>query len=313
MHGNWWVVPEKEASVEVSKAIARYMRHHRAEGSTAKTLKWHEVSLGQFAAFIAEEASNIEELSADGLRAFIAHLQDRKLAQSSVATKVRSVKAWGRWLVAEEYVSRDPFARVRQPHVDDTPKPTFTPEEIDRLLLACRGETTRTGMRDFAMLVLMFSTGLRASEVINLCVEDIDWDKGVIVIRRGKGGKMRVVPLGRQVEKVLQKYLDSPRRKPKPGVCSAFITYYGEAFTYDTMYQAMKARGVAAGVEVNPHKFRHSCAIQYLRNGGRIETLRTLLGHTSLTMTLHYARIAAVDLTTAHETCDPVRSLRVRL
>jgi len=299
--------------VEVSTAIARYMRHHSAEGSTAKTLKWHEVSLGQFAAFVSEETTNIADLTADNLRAFITHLRDRKLAQSSVATKVRSVKAWGKWLVAEEYVSRDPFARVKQPHVDDTPKPTFTPEEIDRLLLACRSETTRTGTRDFAMLVLMFSTGLRASEVVGIRVEDIDCDKGVIVVQRGKGGKLRIVPMGRKVEKVLQRYLDSPGRKPKPGVCSAFVTYYGEAFTYDTLYQAVKARGATAGVEVNPHKFRHSCAIQYLRNGGRIETLRTLLGHTSLTMTLHYARIAAVDLTEAHETCDPVRSLRVRL
>lgn len=297
--------------MDVSGTIARYLRHHRAAGSTPKTLKWHETSLGQFAAFIGEEVSAVEDLAADNLRAFIAHLQDRGLTQASVATRARSVKAWGKWLVSEEYVSRDPFARVRQPRVEDTPKPTFTPQEVDRLLAACRGET-RTGLRDLAMLVLMFSTGLRASEVVGLRAEDIEWEKGVIVVRRGKGGKLRVVPLGRPVKRVLTRYLDSRQRRPKPGVCSVFVSYYGASFTYDALYQAVKARGALAGVEVNPHKFRHSCAIQYLRNGGRVETLRAMLGHTSLKMTLHYARLAAVDLTEAHETCDPARSLKVR-
>jgi len=298
--------------VDVSGAIARYLRHHRAMGSTAKTLKWHETSLGQFAAFIGGDGDDVQHLAADNLRAFIAHAQDRGLAQASVATRARSVKAFGKWLMAEEYLGRDPFARVKQPRVEDTPMPTFTPQEIDRLLAACRGET-RTGLRDSAMLVLMFSTGLRASEVVGLRVEDVDWEKGVIIVRRGKGGKLRVVPLGRLVERALTRYLDSRQRRPKPGVCSVFVSYYGEAFTYDALYQAVKARGTQAGVDVNPHKFRHSCAIQYLRNGGRVETLRAMLGHTSLRMTLHYARVAAVDLTEAHETCDPARSLKVRV
>ncbi len=298
--------------MDVMRAIERYMRHQRAEGSTAKTLSWHKVSLAQFAAFVGEEVAHVDDLSADDLRAFITHLQDRGLAQASVATKARSVKAWGKWLALEEYVSRDPFARVRQPRVDDVPKPTFTPEEVDRLLAACRGKS-RTGARDLAILLLLFSTGLRASEVAGLRVEDIDWDKGVIVVQRGKGGKLRVVPLGRKVERVLTRYLDSPQRRTRPGVSHLFVSYVGAPLTYDALYQAVKVRGETAGVEVNPHKFRHSCAIQYLRNGGRVETLRTMLGHTSLRMTLHYARIAAVDLTEAHEVCDPARSLKVRV
>ena len=300
--------------MDVTKAIERYLRYQKAAGNSPKTIKWHDTSLYQFATHLAAEnhSGETDDLCADDLRGYITHLQGKDLAQASVATKARRMKAWGKWLVLEEYLSRDPFARVQQPRVDDTPKLTFAPEEVDRLLDACRGETTRTGLRDFAMLVLLFSTGLRASEVVGLRVEDVDWDKGVIIVQRGKGGKLRVVPMGRPVEKVLTRYFDSPKRKPKPGVSTLFVTYYGEAFTYDTLYQAVKARGMTAGVEVNPHKFRHSCAIQYLRNGGKIEMLRAMLGHTSLRMTLHYARIAAVDLSTAHDKCDPARSLKIR-
>ncbi len=297
--------------MDVTKGMERYLRHHRAAGSSPKTLKWHETSLTQFVAFLSEQ-TDLEGLCADDLRRWIDELQGRGLAQASVATKVRSVKAFGAWLLDEEYTPRNPFAKVKQPKVDDTPKPTFTPEEVDKLLAACRRKS-RTGLRDFAAMLLMFSTGLRAGEVVSLRVEDIDYDKSVITVRRGKGGKLRVVPLGRRVERALNRYLDDPRRKPAPGVAHVFLSYVGTPLGYDGLYQAMKARGETADVEVNPHKFRHSAAIQYLRNGGRVEVLRTMLGHTSLRMTLHYARIAGVDLTTAHETCDPTRSLKVRV
>ncbi len=79
------------------------------------------------------------------------------------------------------------------------------------------------------------------------------------------------------------------------------------------LQQMFKRRGTAAGIQANPHKWRHSAVIQYLRSGGRVETLRTMLGHTTLEMTLHCARIAGVDLTTAHEAHDPARSSKVRV
>lgn len=297
--------------MDIHTGIERYLRHHRAEGSTAMTIKGYTWFLGQFARHVGGDTA-LATLEADHLRAWIDALRARDLAQHSVETMVRSVKAWSRWLVAEEYLDRDPFARVKRPKVDDVAKPTFTPEEVDRLLAACKGNS-RTGLRDFTMMLLMFSTGLRAGEVVNLRVDDIDWQKGMATVRRGKGGKFRVVPLGRKVERALQRYLDSKGRRPAPGVSTLFVTYYGQAMTYATLVQAVEARGKAAGVDANPHKFRHSCAITYLRNEGRIEVLRAMLGHSNLKMTLHYARIAGVDLAAAHETADPVRSLKTRV
>lgn len=300
--------------MHVSKAFERYLRHHRAEGSSPKTLEWHTYSLRQFIAYLAAEthSGEVEDLCADDLRGFIDSLREKGLAQSSVATKVRSVKAWGKWLLAEEFTARDAFARVKQTRLEDKAKETLTTDEVQTLLAGCDRKTV-TGARDFAIMLLLFSTGLRAAEVVGLHIEDVDTDKELLLVRRGKGGKFRVAPLSPPVEKAVYKYLQHSQRRGSETNGALFLSDDGTPLSINGLQQMFKRRGKAVDIQANPHKWRHSAAIQYLRSGGRVEVLRTMLGHTTLDMTLHYARIAGVDLTTAHETCDPVRSLRVRL
>lgn len=297
--------------MDIIKATERYLRWHRSEGHSPKTLEWHTLGLGQFRAYLESQrhSLDIEDLASDDLRGFIDELRGRKLTQNSVATKARSVKAFGKWLVGEDYLSKDPFTKVSQPPIDKKAKETFTPEEVDRLLKSCDRKSV-TGARDFAAMLLMFSTGLRASEVLGLQVTDIDSDKGLITVRRGKGGKFRVVPLGRPVERALERYLD---HKQRPDHTMVFLSREGEPWSVAGLKAQMTRRGERVGVHCHAHKFRHSAAITYLRSGGRIETLKAMLGHTTLDMTLHYARIAGVDLTEAHATADPARSLKVRV
>ncbi len=132
----------------------------------------------------------------------------------------------------------------------------------------------------------------------------------MLPIRRGKGGKYRVVPLGGTVERALSRYLDHPKRPASPFV---FVTDDGRPMTHTAVRSLLRRHGERAGVHANQHKWRHSAAITYLRGGGRVENLRAMLGHTKLDQTLHYARIAGVDLTAAHETADPVRALKTRV
>src|SRR4051794_33302224 len=135
--------------MDLARGVERYLRHHRAEGSSPKTLEWHTYSLTQFAQYLKSNGhdDDVEALAADDLREYIDYLRGRGLAQSSVATKVRSIKAWAKWLLAEEYVGRDPFARVKQTKQEDKAKETFTPDEIDRLLVSCDRKRL-TGARD---------------------------------------------------------------------------------------------------------------------------------------------------------------------
>lgn len=300
--------------MNLSTGLERYLRFHRSEGSSAHTLSWHGLSIRQFVAYLAANAhsGDTDDLAAEDLRGYIDDLRDQGLSPASVATKVRSIKAWGKWLLTEEYLARDPFAKVKRPKVDDIPKAIFTPEEVVRLLSRC-DRRRLTGARDYALILLLLSTGLRAGEVLAIQESDIDAEKNLITVRRGKGGKFRVVPLSRPVEKALFRYLEHPQRPRHGRVPQVFLSRFGNPLTLDGLERTLQVRGEAVGVHANPHKFRHTAAVEYLRQGGRLETLRVMLGHSSLMMTLHYARLAGVDLVSAHEQADPLRSLKTRL
>jgi site-specific recombinase XerD len=297
--------------MDFDTAILRYLRHQRVAGRSKWTEEWHRISLRQFKVFLAGEGHSlqVEDLCADDLRAWIESLRDKGLAQNSIATKSRSPKAWGKWLLEEEYVSKHPFIRVGMPSREDIAKAIFTPAEIESLLKDC-DRSTWLGLRDYAIQVLLYSTGIRASELLALTQEDIDRTRQLVTIKKGKGGKFRRVPLSRPVERALDKYLAHPKR---PKGDHLFVVCKGRPMGLDALEMMMKRRSGRTGIHANPHKYRHSCAVQYLRNGGRVEVLRTMLGHSKLEMTLHYARIAGVDLTEAHDHADPLRALRVRV
>lgn len=162
---------------------------------------------------------------------------------------------------------------MKQPRSEDKAKDTLTPDEVSALLATCDRKTA-TGARDFAIMLLLYSTGLRASELLALTEDDVAADKGLIVVRKGKGGKFRVVPPGRPAEKALLRYLDHPRRQRFANASVVFLTDEGEALGLNALQLALQRLGRAAGLHANPHKFRHSAAIQYLRAGVRLEFSR---------------------------------------
>jgi len=300
----------------MERALARYLRHHKAEGSTVKTLEWHSNSIGHFCRFLvarhnpASGTTTLDDLTLDAALDWIDSQREQGLAQKTVQTRVTSLKAFSHWLVAEAWLTKDPLVKLKRPKVDDTPKDTLAPAQVDALLTSCDRKTL-TGSRDYAIMLLLFSTGLRDAELRSLVVTDIDWSQGLITIRRGKGGKFRVVPLGQPVEKALDRYLRHPKRPER--ATAVFLSDAGEPLTYTALRSLLRRHGDKVGVKANQHKWRHSAAITYLRAGGRVETLRAMLGHAKLDQTLHYARIAGVDLIAAHATADPARSLKVRV
>ncbi len=291
----------------MEKSLQRYLRWHRSAGHSPKTIRHHETTIRLFIRWCAETGypTAVDQLETDTARAWVEAQRSRGLSDHSIATRIRSLRAWTHWLVEEEWLDKDPFRRLKVPKADDTAKPTLTPADVDRLLGTCN-KKTENGRRDLAVMLLLFSTGLRAAELSSLQVEDVDWQRGLITVKRGKGGKFRVVPLGGKVERAIDRYLDGRTTGP------LFLTEGGSSLSYAALREILRRRGNKAGVRANPHKWRHSAAIQYLRAGGRVENLRAMLGHTTLDMTLHYARIAGVDLAEAHQSVDPTKALKAR-
>lgn len=295
----------------MERSLQRYLRHHRAQNSSPKTIRYHRDTLERSLLPFLEARGHslaITDLTSDDVLAWMEDQQLRGLAQKTIRTRIVSVKAFTRWLVEEEWLPRDPLRKLKVPRVDMVAKAGITPEDAERLLHAC-DRSTVTGVRDFAALLLLFSTGLRASELVSLQRGDVDWGRGLITVRRGKGGKFRVVPLGTKVERALVKYLDHPRRPERDAL---FLTVTGTPMTYKCLQSLLIRLQKRTGVQCNAHLWRHGAAVTYLRSGGRVETLKAMLGHSTLDMTLHYARIAGVDLVEAHTTADPTRSLKTR-
>lgn len=298
--------------MEIGDALARYLRHHRALGSSQKTIDWHRDSIGGLEKWLAEKyfSTDMSELTVLNVRDWIVDMRDRGLAQKTVQTRIASIKAFSAWLADADggaTLDHDPLARLPRPRVDDVAPTILTPQDVTAILAACDRRTV-TGRRDYALLLLLYSTAIRSAEARNLTNADVDWRAGGITVRRGKGGKSRVVPLTAPVDRALQHYLTHPLRRRFTAE-TVFLTDDGTPLTTGGFRQIFKRLEQRTGIRCNPHRWRHSAAVQYLRNGGKLETLRLLLGHSTLMMTLHYARLAGVDVINGHDTADPLRAV----
>lgn len=295
----------------MERAIPRYLRWHRSVGHSARTIWFYETTFDLFCRWLQGKgySTKIDDLHVDVIREWLADMQDQNLSPATVASRVRALKAFTHWLVEEEWLDRDPLRKLKVPKVGDIRKETLEPNEVDTLLASCNRKTV-TGARDYALMLLLFSTGLRAAEACGLRVGDVNWDKGLITIRRGKGGKFRLVPLGSKVEHALEKYLAHQERPDVGEEGALFLTDDGQPLVYTGLKDMLLRRGAKTGIHANPHKWRHSAAVTYLRNGGRLETLRLMLGHSEYTTTLHYARLAGTDVAEAHELADPTKTLK---
>ena len=282
-----------------------YLNHHRLIGSSPKTIRYHQSTITLLIDFLKRKKHSLqfEDFKIEDARLWIADQMMRGLSDYSVRTRIRSISAWCRWLLEEEWIETNPLAKLKTIKVKEKHKDVLRPEDVDRLLKGCDRKTER-GLRDYAIMMLLFSTGLRAAELVGLNIDDIHWADLLITIRRGKGGKVRPIPLGPKVGKALQKYIG----KRTAGPIFLGVTTKKRLTTWG-LHDTLERRGATAGINAHPHSWRHSAAIAYLRNGGKVHTLRTMLGHSSYEMTLHYARLVGIDLIDGHVSADPTLSL----
>lgn len=291
----------------MEKAASRYGRFQRSEGMQQTTVSTNQIRIAYFIAYVRSQglSDGLEGLSVSNARGWIEAMQDKGLSDWTINTRIRSLKAFSNWLYKEEWIDHDPLAKLRPPKAQDVPKHILDPKDVERLLATCP-TATLVGLRDRAIITLLYSTGIRLAELVALQKNDIDYKQGLVLVRRGKGGKVRVVPLGQRADKAIDRYL-AKRKDDRPEL---FLTDEGEALGYWTVRMLFRRKSEAIGRHVHPHLFRHSFAVQYLRNGGKLETLKAIMGHSDYETTLHYARLAGVDVLKDHDIADPMRHVR---
>src|SRR5215211_6531671 len=203
------------------------------------------------------------------------------------------LRRFSAWLLEEGESDADHLLGLRAPKLDAKVVEPLTAEQIKALVAACAGRDLRD-RRDEALVRLMIETGARAGEVVALGTEDVDLSTGTATVRRGKGGRGRVVPFGPQTSRALDRYLRARRSHRLAGTPALWLGDRGKAFSYDALHKRLGERAAAAGIEgFRPHRLRHTAAHRWLAAGGSEGGLMAVAGWTRPDMLLRYTRAQA--------------------
>jgi integrase/recombinase XerD len=295
---------------DIDEAIHTYLLAIEIEGKSPRTIASYANSLQDFRRVgrrLGHPASP-REYTVAHVYEFLGALRERGAAPGYQHRRHREVKTCFSWLKRMDMVDENVFARVplvRRPMVI---RPPFSPEQITALLQTL-DRSRLTGCRNEALLLFLLDTGVRASELIGINLDDVDWNERRVLIRHGKGAKERVVGISERTSDALRTYVDA-FRSPAPG--RLFLTSKGEAMRgAGTLEVLLRRIGERAGVpKVYPHRFRHTFATWAIESGAREIDVQLLLGHSDLTMTQHYARTyTSEQAVRAHGELSPVRRL----
>lgn len=296
--------------MRLSDAIAGYWLDKRLDMSKT-TIPGYERTFGRLVSFLDDP--DFAAVTSDDIRRFLAHLSSHyKLSRRSVHDAwipLSSLWTWAEKELGTVHILR---GRVKPTRYTRRAIEAFTEDQVKAIIAATEttagGRSRPTGDRDRAIVLVLVDCGLRASELCALTVGDYDSKRGRLHVRHGKNDKARFVVIGARSQKAVWRYLTA---RPDAGPADPLFATRSNLHLERTGLRQLLARtGNRAGVaSVHPHRFRHTFAINFLRNGGNVLTLRELLGHESLTMVQRYARIVDADIDRAqvHSPADTWR------
>ncbi len=328
----------KSSGFSLSKALEGFQTFKLAGAVSLGTVVGYRHDLEQFRAHVGDR--DVGRLTVEDVRGFLAWMRtDYKPKRFSGATHPLSPKSLRNyWVVLSsffdwlqrEFGYDDLMATIPAPKCKRAPVEPFTREQIESLLKAaeysdeCRTTERRTfrmrrstAKRDNAIILALLDTGLRASELCSLNVADVDLKSGRVLVKHGvtggaKGGKGRTVYLGRAARRSVWSYLARRDDQGDDPDAPLFLGKFERPMNKNALLQLINGLGVRAAVaKCHPHRFRHTFAITYLRSGGDVFTLQSLLGHADLEMVRHYAKIAEVDVQQVHKRASPADNWRL--
>jgi len=288
--------------------VAAWLDHLRVErGLAANTLAAYERDLAALAAFAEKRKLPLVELGHKQLADFVGSLRDRGLSARSQARHVFSIRGFYAFALREGLAAADPTENVRPPRAFSGLPRYLTPPQVDALL-AAPGVDSGVGLRDRAILEVLYATGLRASELTSLTLEGLDLELGVVRVL-GKGSKERLVPLGREAQRWTRRYLDETRplfaRDASPPV--VFLSQRGGRLSAMGLWGIVRRHAVTAGVErvLTPHVLRHSFATHLLERGADLRALQAMLGHADISTTQIYTHVSRERLRQIYDKLHP--------
>ena len=296
--------------MELRAAISSFLTHVRVEkGLSANTVSAYRRDLQKFEAFIQKRKLALEKIGPDDLVDFLAGLYRQKLESRTVARHLVTLRNFFRFAQMQELISADPSVNLESPKIRRSLPGYLKLEEVERLLEQ-PDSSTALGLRNRAMLEVLYSTGLRVSELIGLQVADLDAKVGCVRCI-GKGDKERIVPVGRKALHVVEKYLREARPnllgKSRSGGTSLFVNCRGGPLSRVGVWKILSAYGRRAGLRValTPHMLRHSFATHLLERGADLRSVQLMLSHADISTTQIYTHVVEERLKQIYKAHHP--------
>jgi integrase/recombinase XerD len=300
----------------IAAEVDRYLDHLAVErGLSDNTLHAYRRDLARYVAFTSQRGvHSVEDVDAGVVRAFAAATSaathgpdEHPYRPASVARTLSAVRSFHRFCLREGVLTDDPSDVLRRPKLPRSLPSPLTVEEVGRLLEA-PDPVTPAGMRDRALLELLYGSGLRVSELVGLDVDDLDLEDGAVRVL-GKGGKEREVPLGRFAREAVERYLTRAR----PTIATArsrgalLLSLRGGRLSRQSVNRLLAAYVRAVGIDrhVSPHSLRHSFATHLLEGGADVRVVQELLGHASVATTQIYTLVTEEHLREVYYTSHP--------
>lgn len=295
--------------IELQRILNDYLHYLKAErGLSENTVSSYGLDLQQFINYLSEhKITDLNDVDKQVIVDYLDYLMNKGKANASIIRCVTSLRKFFQSMKQDEKIQDDPMISIETPKGEKHLPEVLSIEEVEMLLNA--PDTSQTlGIRNRAILELMYATGLRVSEVVNLKLEDLHLDVGIIQTM-GKGRKERIVPIGDEAIVWINNYLNDAR----PELCKnkrspfLFVNFHGERLTRQGIWKNLKNEVKKAGISKNvtPHTLRHSFSTHILENGADLRIVQELLGHSDISTTQIYTHISKKRLSKIYDESHP--------
>jgi integrase/recombinase XerD len=281
----------------MNQDVAQFLAYIADERKmSANTVAAYRTDLDQLCAFLHERGvTGWSEVDEEVMMAFVINLKEKRYASSTMARRLAAIKSFFAFLQERSVISRDPTAQLDAPRVDRFPPRAISQHQVDELLELPLQNSTPEGIRDKAMLEVLYATGMRVSELVALNIDDVVFEAKTVRCL-GRQGRERTVPLSDAAITALEEYLDIARpqlaRQDNDDEVALFLNHRGKRLTRQGFWLILKTYAEQVGLhELTPHMLRHSFAAHQLRNGVDLRELQERLGHASLATTQMYTHL----------------------
>ena len=317
--------PEKKH--RLSELIEYYEVCNKAEGKSPKTISWYSANLKSFRNYLKSRhlPDSLDIIDIKLLREYVLYLMKRTrynghpytpaktelLSSVTIHGHVRTLRAFFNWLVVEGLAQNNLAKDLKSPKVTRKVVSTLSDEETGAILNTFSISPSDT--RNQTLFLLLLDTGLRIGELVNLKVDDVHMDEGYLKVM-GKGKRERIVPIGNNAQRALQRYLFRFRPKPNnPVIDNVFLSTSNKPLTENSMKLMFTRLSQRSGVcRLHAHLCRHTFATRFLINGGDVFTLQQILGHSTLEMVRHYVNLASNHIAIQHQKYSPLDRISLR-